>query len=230
MAIAAHFEETAGAAGTSRQPRRKLRLEAEGSTASGLSTRVLVHNVSATGLLIESEAALSVGERLEIDLPGNGATPASVVWTSGRLFGCRFEAPISRATLSAAQLRSAVVEADSEPGPEKADPAGSADPSVPGESFGSRLQRLRKDQRLTLSQVAAALGVSKPTVWAWERGKARPVEGRLDMLAETLGVPRSALMPGRGTLDLDDLLIRSKEQIARSAGTSPDKIRIMIEL
>ncbi|HVR92196.1 MAG TPA: helix-turn-helix transcriptional regulator [Novosphingobium sp.] len=217
MAISAHFEELSQPADTAREPRRKLLLEARGATASG-EAGVLVHNISATGLLLESAAALAADDPIEIELPQAGATSAKVVWTSGRLAGCQFDAPISAAALSAAQLRSAAT-----PGIELAG-------AVPDEAFAAQLQRLRRERGLTLAQVAAQLGVSKPTVWAWERGKAHPVESRLDALAAALGVTREALLPARAAPALRALLAQCREQIASAVGTLPANVRIMIEL
>jgi transcriptional regulator with XRE-family HTH domain len=101
---------------------------------------------------------------------------------------------------------------------------------VPGESFGTRLQRLRKERGLTLAQVATRLSVSKPTVWAWEHGKAKPVEARIEALALVYGVHASDLVQSRISPALFELIARSKEQIAEVVGTSPAKIRIMIDL
>lgn len=226
MAIAAQLEDVDGTAGKPREPRRKLRLEASGALASGTATDVLIHNVSATGLLLESAVSLATGERIEIDLPHAGSAGARVVWTSGNLFGCQFDAPISAAALSAAQLRGTAGEAVEIAAPGTS----SGDEASAGEAFGVRLQRLRKQQRMTLSQLAGQLGVSKPTVWAWEQGKARPVAGRIEALAQALGVASAELQPGRDDSRLRDLLARSREQIARAVGTSADKVRIMIEL
>lgn len=221
MAIAAHFEDTADSTDTSRAPRRTLRLETQGELASGEATEVLLHNVSATGLLIETRTPLAVDERIAVDLPHAGPTWAKVIWVSGKLYGCQFDEPISSAALSATQLRSAVAE--------QVDLAPHHD-LVPEESFGLRLQRLRKERALTLGGIATRLGVSKPTVWAWEQGKARPVESRIDALAEVLGVDRMELIAGRHTPVLRELLARSREQIAAAVGTSPENVKIMIEL
>jgi hypothetical protein len=57
-------------------------------------------------MLIETAAGLAPRDELEIDLPESGATRAIVVWNSGAFFGCEFVEPLSRATLSAALLRS----------------------------------------------------------------------------------------------------------------------------
>lgn len=220
MVIAAYFEETKGA-GKPRDPRRKLSLKANSARASGEAASVSIHDISASGLLLESKVALVVDEKIDIDLPHAGVTSAKVIWNSGDLFGCRFDAPISTATLSAAQLSSAVHQPIAAAPPK---------PAIPDESFGVRLHRLRNDKGLTLSQIATQLGVSKPTVWAWEQGKARPVDSRIEALAATLGVPASELVPGRDSPALRDLLARAREQIASSFGISPDKVRIMIDL
>ena len=86
--------------------RRRLRLEAEGS-ASTAESKVIVHDLSEDGLLVESPIPLSQGEILEVDIPGAGIVQAEVAWTSsGRFFGCRFKEPISTGSVSAALLRS----------------------------------------------------------------------------------------------------------------------------
>lgn len=221
MVIAAHFDDTPKAAGRPRAPRRKLHFEARGALGSGSSTNVLVHNLSPTGLLLESQVDLSVGEKIEIDLPHAGATPAKVIWASGKLFGCQFESPITSAALSAAQLRGSA-KPGAEPSARRQTP--------PDESFGMRLHRLRVERGLTLSQLAGQLGVSKPTVWAWEQGKARPIDNRIEALARALGVTGSELVPGRDSPALQDLLAKTREQVAAAFGTNPDKIKIVIEL
>jgi DNA-binding transcriptional regulator YiaG len=219
MVIAAHFDELPGQAGQERGPRRMLRLEARGLTAAGDAAGVVVHNISANGLLLESEVSLAAGETIDIDLPHAGTTCARVMWTSGRFFGCQFDVPISTAALSAAQLQG---EAPDEPAAPQA--------SLVGQSLGVQLQRLRKQRGLTMSQLAEQLGVSKPTVWAWEQGKARPVQGRIEALAQALGVAPSEMLTGRTTSILPDLITRAKEQIAGVLGVSPDKVRVIVDL
>lgn len=221
MAIAAHFDDISKPAGTPREPRRKLLFEAQGSLGSGSTASVLIHNVSASGLLIECQTPLELGEKIEIDMPHAGETRAKVIWTSGNLFGCQFDTPISPATLSAAQLRGAVNQNMETHAPKRL---------WPDESFGVRLHRLRTDRGLTLSQLAGQLGVSKPTVWAWEQGKARPIDSRIEALAQALGVTSADLLPGRETPAVRELVAKTREQIAVAFGLSPDKVRIVIDL
>lgn len=98
-------------------------------------------------------------------------------------------------------------------------------------SHGQRLKQIRRRSGLTLGDVAAAVGVSKPTVWAWEQGKCRPLPERVGAIAEALGV------------DVADLDIRPPEQedaeviidecrlrIAAACGVHVKAVRISIEL
>ncbi|MGN3973918.1 helix-turn-helix domain-containing protein [Tsuneonella sp. SYSU-LHT278] len=195
--------------------RRTLHLGVSGRFASGSESAVTVHNISATGLLIETSAALAEGERIVVDLPEAGERDARVIWTDGLMHGCRFEEPLGAGALSAAQLRGAVRGADRGGLPQ-------------GEEFGARLHRLRTERGLSLADIANRLGVSKPTVWAWEHGKARPVERRLSALAEALGVTPGGLEPAAsGPVEAVEA---GRRQIAEAYGVDPKRVRIMIEL
>lgn len=222
MPIPAHWEETATPAATPREPRRKLCLEARGALPSGASAEILVHDISATGLLIESALPLAIDERIAIELPEAGDTWAQVIWDSGKLFGCRFDAPISLAALSAAQLRSAVGQA--------VDVASRREGRGSGGSFGSRFQRLRQEAGMNQAQIATRLGVSKPTVWAWEHDRARPIGARLDDLAQVLGVTRADLMSATRAPGGEEIVARSRDEIAEAFGIPPEKVRIWVEL
>jgi|EndMetStandDraft_4_1072995.scaffolds.fasta_scaffold89654_2 transcriptional regulator with XRE-family HTH domain len=221
MVIRAHWEETEETAGRPREPRRKLLLEAQGALPSGAATQILVHDISTTGVLLESATPLALDEKLSIELPEAGVCWARVVWNSGKLFGCQFHTPIRPAALSAAELRSAV-DQSVDIVPRRA--------AAPDGSFGARLQRLRKLRGISQSHVAAQLGVSKPTVWAWEHGKARPVDERIAALADVLGVTGDELLADDALSAGDDLVLRSRAQIAAAFGVSADKVKIWVEL
>lgn len=230
MPMTAHFDDTtiaqAAADGMLRAERKRLLLETRGALKSGAEASVTVHNLSETGLLIETSVELDIGESIDLVLPQVEGIRARVVWSSGPLYGCAFEAAVPQATLSAVQLRSAV---QTEIGlVENPAPAGPA--AVGGESFGERLHRLRKLRGLTQGELAARLGVSKPTVWAWEQDRARPIEDRIDAIAEALGVTTADLKPARSVPGLSELITRCRGQIASALETTPDKVRIMIEL
>jgi hypothetical protein len=105
MAILAQLHE-ADASERRGAARRRLQLETHGATQAAAQIRVVIHDLSVSGLLIETIAQFSVGERLQVQLPQAGAAEALIVWNSGRFFGCRFVQPISTAAVSAALLLS----------------------------------------------------------------------------------------------------------------------------
>lgn len=84
-------------------PRRQLIL---GAVLPKTGDRALIHDLSTTGILIETKADLATFEQIHLDLPEVGATVATVMWNSGQYFGCEFHAPIPQAAISAALLRS----------------------------------------------------------------------------------------------------------------------------
>jgi hypothetical protein len=107
MALLAQIERVGRVSNARSANRRKLSLAAQGSTAAQLFATVVIHDLSETGVLIETNVNLATGERLEIDIPETGAAAAAVVWSSGRYFGCQFDRRLSTAAVSAALLRSA---------------------------------------------------------------------------------------------------------------------------
>ncbi|WP_338425729.1 PilZ domain-containing protein [Sphingopyxis kveilinensis] len=153
--------------------RRKLSLLARGMKHDGTGIAVQIHNISGTGLLFESDIDLQACDRIEIELPHAGGITAVVIWASGRLFGCQFEGPVSPATLSAVELKSAVA------------------PMLESST----------------SAVASTSGA----------------EGAGAELAPDEFPDDVAPAP------LQEVIGRSREQIARAAGLSIDRVRIIVE-
>lgn len=87
-------------------PRRKLRLQTEGASASAAQAQVVIHDLSEEGLLVESPVPLATGDLIEVVLPEAGNAQAEVAWTSGRFYGCKFTEKVQTAAVSAALLRS----------------------------------------------------------------------------------------------------------------------------
>ncbi|MCZ8322123.1 MAG: PilZ domain-containing protein [Novosphingobium sp.] len=211
-----------------RAERRELLLETFGELDGG-PANVTVHNISETGLLIETAEGLAVGEGFRINLPEAGAVEAEVVWVSGTLHGCRFAEPVERAVLSAAQLRSIVASTTS---------SASDHPDAPltpeGTTLGQRIAYARHARHMSLSQVAAALDVSRPTVWAWEHDRARPAGPRMTALVDLLKIEPEALARVGGKEgafgDLTRLVDKSRQEIAIAGGFKPERVRILIEL
>jgi len=101
----AHLESSGIQSDRRSSERHVLKLRVPGSTPSQSAAVVLIHDLSQTGLLIETPGSLEVGSDLEIDLPEMGLRQARVLWNSGHYFGCQFHVPISRGGLSAALLK-----------------------------------------------------------------------------------------------------------------------------
>jgi len=101
MPIPARLQTTESRADRRSSTRHQLCL---GSDIRGEA--VTIHDLSATGMLIETAADLHPFDALEIELPEAGTTTALVVWHSGRYFGCEFKEPVFQAAVSAARLRS----------------------------------------------------------------------------------------------------------------------------
>ncbi len=222
MAIKAHIDPAQTGAGQRGSPRQALRLETSGLGPDGGAANVVIHNISAAGLLIETELELREGDRLALDLPEAGLVTAMIVWRSERLYGCAFERALGPAALAAAQLQSSARERPATPG---------ISSSQTGEVLGVRINRLRREAGLTLADIAARLGVSKPTVWAWEKGKARPLPERIDAIAAALGVATEEIVaapaPDEG---MSAVIEECRLRIAQACATPPARVRIMVEL
>lgn len=146
MPFPATIETPASAADQRGDTRITLNLQATGTLDSGDLASVLIHDLSRTGLLIETDAVLVLGQAIWVALPQTGDVATRIVWNSGTLFGCRFEAPLSHAALSAARLRNPI--------PAAVVPLSHyADVRAP-ELFPERLSRLRQERGLSRAELS----------------------------------------------------------------------------
>jgi hypothetical protein len=105
MASAAAFK-TDVLADEVRSSRRHILWLSARVSVRGEAEQVLIHNMSTSGLLFEATLALTLGDRIEIDLPEAGTISAEIVWCSDSYYGCEFASPILPAAVSASRLRS----------------------------------------------------------------------------------------------------------------------------
>lgn len=237
MAVAAQFDLLPQGRNTRGTARHQVRLRASSAPQSGEPADVLIHNLSATGMLLESASPLAVDDEIMVDLPEAGGRIAKVVWASGEFFGCAFDRPLPSAAVSAAQLRG-------EPAldrQERREVAGQISPSS-DETFGARLQRLRRERGLTLVEFARRAKVSRPTVWSWEAGRSTPRRSKTPVILQVLGISEVELFgtpdnhdaPPRNVDAHADSLQRAiseaKERVAELAGTSAKNIKLIIEV
>lgn len=106
MVLSAQLETSGPEIDRRSSGRRMLNLRVPGSTTSGSGVPVLIHDMSVSGLLIQTEASMDVGTMLDIQLPEVGPQSATVVWNRDQFFGCEFHEPLSQAGLSATFLKS----------------------------------------------------------------------------------------------------------------------------
>lgn len=107
VALLAQIRTDASVADERGAARRTLRLEVPTSSSRDAND-ALIHNLSETGLLLETSTELRVGESLQVELPHAGKTTAIVVWARESFAGCQFSARVSKAAVSAALLRAPV--------------------------------------------------------------------------------------------------------------------------
>lgn len=67
--------------------------------------KALVHDLSRTGLMFETEGKLAVGDELLLELPDRQMIEARIVWNDKTTYGCEFLAPISNSLIGAIVLR-----------------------------------------------------------------------------------------------------------------------------
>lgn len=220
-----------------RQSRRRLNLSSEVTTPAGQIADAIMLNISSSGLLLRTDLPLEVDEQIVVAVPAAGDRSATVIWASDSLFGCKFTSPLPVAALSAAQLESPA----EFPGPAipQSNQRGSA--ATQKEGFGSRLVRFRKRKSYTQGELAHLLGVSKTTVWKWEKDGARPRKSIMGRLASALGVTEEELLVGDmanqpakqvndAKSNLAATIFDAKQKIAEAAGTDASQVTVTIEI
>lgn len=228
------------------EERRHLLFATTARGMDGEQQPVLVRDISARGLLLETEEPGSLDKEILVNLPEAGDIAATVIWQGDKLAGCRLESHLAQATIDAVRATGEAAHAE-QPGSDAALPRTAA------RTLAARLKQLRISRDLTRAELAERSGISTPSIWAWETGRTVPRLGSLETLAKGLGVSVSELQIGAGALPsemppgivpssigegggdlrtarLTELVEASKAQIAALAGTSPDRVSITIAL
>ncbi|WP_232473851.1 PilZ domain-containing protein [Sphingomonas sp. MA1305] len=76
------------------EPRDEVHFRGRVLLADRRTVTVLVVNLSPGGLMIRSDAPVSVGEWIRVQLPLVGEMQVAVRWALGGRIGCQFERPI----------------------------------------------------------------------------------------------------------------------------------------
>jgi DNA-binding transcriptional regulator YiaG len=208
--------------------RYPLVLHAAASFPDGSRSDVTILDISETGSLIAIDRALQVGQEFELflDTAPDDAILSQLAWCGDGIFGCQFASPLSKLALSSARLRGQPVESVVRRAPSSVDLSPSA------------ISGARRASGYSATEMAQALGVSRPTLWAWETGKSRPSGANAkvvrDFMARVGFTPpsRAALVDDSGTADrgmLENIVPRYRQDLASEIGVPEQRIRISIE-
>ena len=116
--------------------------------------------------------------------------------------------------------------------------------------LGNRLRQLRKQRGLTQRTLAQRLGVSTPALCRWEKGQTLPRKSNILAFANAFNLSEAELLACAGTGSepaasdtkragdlaavsrgsMGELLASCKAMIAEAAGTTPERVRIFIEI
>ena len=188
-----------------------------------LTVPVIVKYISIGGVLLQAINSVDLAQNLTLRMPGIGSFCCSVVWRSDVLLGCTFDEELTPGIIAAAQLKGV--------------PLNKVEQSSSASSVGQRvgpvgllLKNLRRQAGMTLEDVALALNVSKPTVWAWEKGKANPLPERLNAIAALFDVDVENLSKRQKPTSNTEVIDYCRAQIAEVCGAEPAAVRIVIEV
>ena len=207
------------------------------SESSGNSGEAIVRNISLTGVLLETDRPVTMGQTVHIDLGAAGRQAAEVRWADGKLLGCQFLEPLAKARVSAALLQGSHP-AQRQPTAQEQVPS----PLTPGShlrDFGLAIAWARKTRGVNQAEMARAIGVSTTTICKWERGHAQPrkealirlqryLEDAQDIAAELPLEPAQARKaPGQ---DIHRIMSEFKARLAEQIGVKAGAIEIQLTI
>lgn len=187
-----------------------------------------VRSVSRTAIILEIEDKMAQGGAIDLCLVDDVVHRAKVMWVNGSMHGCEFDHPLSDTEFqrlpNTFRLGGTALKNEHSDVSQK-------------ETFGERLRRLRTDRAMSQSHLARQLGVSKVTVWNWEKDSSVPRSQSLEQLAEIFKCSVRELLFGndpsafpdegeRGSLR--EALEFYKTKIAAVAGVNTEDVAITI--
>ena len=187
----------------------------------GRQLPVLVHNLSSSGMLLETSHALNIGDKVETVFAEAAVALGEITWTGVKLFGCQFDHSVAAELLEQAVSRVL-----------RQEQAENTSMSQTVDTFGARLQRLRMAKGLHQVDIAERLGVTAVAISNWESDRSQPRQHRIAELAKILGVPSQQLATNAVVLPetLPEVLASSKAQVANLLGVTPASVKIIVDL
>lgn len=225
------------------EPSRQLRLEGAQASFEHEHDAVSVTNVSRTGMLLDTRVPLSVGDPLQILLPDEAPFMAIVVWASETVFACEFERSLTASMISKVKLARV-------PESPKGVPMTRTAPETPDsetwgtETLGERIRRLRLERGFGMTHFASRIGVSKPTLWKWEKSTVIPRTQMVQTIARALCVSEKELIFGNERQSIktneqrsstvfdtrESAVAAKKEELAKLFGVCPSKVVVTIQV
>src|SRR6476661_10568929 len=133
------------------ETRRHLLFATTARGDNGESQPVLVRDVSARGLLLETEEGVRLDQTIYVGLPEAGDVEAHVIWQGDKLAGCRLDRPLAQATIDAVRDTGEAAHAEQ---PEADAPV----PRSAARTLAARLKQLRLSRDLTRAELAERSG------------------------------------------------------------------------
>ena len=209
-------------------PRYPLQLPISIFSGEGPKLPGSILNLSREGCLLSTLEFLLPGQSVNMQLAPRDDHPveASVAWSNDTLYGCTFVTPLSEAHLSDILH----VNSDS---PIEVTSSESVLAMLP-----EALLAARRASGYTTTELARHLGVSRPTLWAWESGRATPSpenqQSVLDFLRRSqflaLETRESTVAPDNGINTLfQETIAASRRDLAHKLGLEEEQIRISIK-
>jgi hypothetical protein len=118
----------------------------------GEERTVGVRDLSQTGFLAEADPPLRIDQVIELVLPHEGRKKATVVWAGDVQAGCTFAGSISRASYSAALLKSQILHPRDTTNPQQA-----IESALLAEGDGHGVEKLPMAARLAIMAAGGAL-------------------------------------------------------------------------
>lgn len=172
------------------KPTRKLYIDGGGEMTRDLADLATVLELTGTGLLLHTSGKVAIGEPIEILLPAGSDITATVVWVGEEYAACKFSKSLNSASLSRIKLCGGRGKSRAGTGWQPGiAPAAAA-------TLGQRIKHLRKRRGYTMIHFANLVGVSKPTLWRWEKDVVLPQQKTLRKIALELGTTAQELLYG----------------------------------